>query len=47
LDYGRALKQEGVREQFQEAFEHQPESYQLNGRIGRLDGICFVGFNLG
>ncbi len=34
-------------ESYQEAFEHLNESYTLNMKLGRLDGICFVGRDLG
>ena len=31
----------------QKAYEYLAESYQINLKLGRLDGICFVGMDLG
>jgi len=33
--------------QFREAFEHLFKSYEINQKLGRLDGICYVGLDLG
>ena len=35
------------RQSYQEAFEHLSESYEILIKIGRLDGIAFVGMDLG
>ena len=34
-------------QQWKMAFEHLAESYQINQTLGRLDGICWVGLDLG
>jgi len=31
----------------QEAYEHLVQSYNINLKLGRLDGICYVGLDLG
>ncbi|MBL9126095.1 MAG: hypothetical protein JNL97_00540 [Verrucomicrobiales bacterium] len=36
-----------AREQWQAAFDHLAESYGILQRLGRLDGICVVGWDLG
>ena len=35
------------RESFQTAFDYLSESYAINLKLGRLDGICMVGLDLG
>jgi tetratricopeptide (TPR) repeat protein len=35
------------REQWQQAFAHLATSYSINLQLGRLDGICIVGWDLG
>ncbi|NIM11663.1 MAG: tetratricopeptide repeat protein, partial [Candidatus Aminicenantes bacterium] len=35
------------RESFETAFQYLTESYAINLKLGRLDGICFVGLYLG
>jgi hypothetical protein len=32
---------------YQKAYERLSVSYQINMKLGRLDGICFVGLDLG
>jgi len=34
-------------ENWQAAFDHLSESYAINLKLGRLDGICMVGLSLG
>ncbi|MFN7950380.1 MAG: hypothetical protein U0610_01550 [bacterium] len=34
-------------EKFQEAYERLQRSYEINLKLGRLDGICMVGVDLG
>ena len=35
------------KQEWQPAFEHFAASYAINLQLGRLDGICFVGLDLG
>jgi tetratricopeptide (TPR) repeat protein len=35
------------KEQYQQAFENPAKSYQINLKLGRLDGICVLGLDLG
>jgi tetratricopeptide (TPR) repeat protein len=34
-------------QKWQDAYDHLSESYAINLKLGRLDGICFVGLSLG